>query len=80
MMCVLEVVYGLCLSKASGPGDSSDHTIVIHLLGSCPQLHHIGEVYNAPSRMEGANTSTKAVCTAMTVSTTPTPHSWIRYM
>ena len=77
---ILEVVYWLCLSKAGCPGDSGDHTVVAHLSGSSPQLHHTGEVDYASSRMEGTNTTTKAVATATTITTTATTatNSWIR--
>ena len=77
---ILQVVYGLCLPKASGSGDSGDHTVVIHLCGCSPQLHHVGKVNYAPSRVEGTDTTTQAVASMTTITTATTTNSWRRYM
>ena len=67
---VLEVVYGLCLSKSSTPRDGCDHAVVVHLLSSCSQLHNIGEMDYTSSRVDGANTTTQAVRGTTTITTT----------
>ena len=73
---ILEVVYGLCLSKPCTPRDGSNHAVIIHLLSSCPQLHHAREVNYSSSRMDRTDTTTDGV-RSTTMVTTATSGSWI---
>ena len=68
---ILKVVYGLCLSKASVPGDCGDHTVVLHLFGGSSQLYDIGKMYDTSSRMDGAGPPTEIVCPTTQVSLPP---------
>ena len=56
-MYIPEVMYCLCVSKPGCPGNGGAHSIVFHLLGSSSQFNHVGEMYDASSRVKGTRST-----------------------